>query len=133
MDRSKSHSPIEKEDINLFYSSGVLSDQNPTSLQLKVYFELSMHFARRGREGLRELKRDDLIFKTTSAGWEYCTLRFNPLEKNHPVEAQKGSEHDQRMYATNTKKLSDRFPEKIFSKIASKMSRFFPKAENLRF
>lgn len=46
---------ISNGDLEKMYSSGVLSITNPTSLVRKVWFEITLHFCRRGREGLREL------------------------------------------------------------------------------
>lgn len=125
LDKAQSHAPIDKHDIDLLYSSGALSDSNPTSLQHKVYFEISMHFARRGREGLRELNKDDILIKTTPSGGEYATLDFNPLEKNHPVYAQKYAEHDQRMYATKTKTCPVASLRLYLSKLNPKCRAFF--------
>lgn len=50
------------------YASGVLSLSTPMSLQFKVFFELSLHFGRRGREGLRELSKNDIHFVKDSDG-----------------------------------------------------------------
>ena len=46
------HKPtIDAEDMKMFYSSGLLSTENPESLQNKVFVELGLHFRCRGHEG----------------------------------------------------------------------------------
>lgn len=84
LDVSKSHPAISANDISMLYSSGTLSHVTPSNLQYKVFFELGMHFGRRGREGLRELKHSQIVFKEDSEGKNYATLSFNPLEKTLP-------------------------------------------------
>lgn len=100
LDVSKSHPPISQYDIEKMYSSKTLSDDNPTALQMKIFFELCLHFGRRGREGLRELNKKDLVFSTDEVGVEYVTLGFNPSEKNHQGDSKRDKEHDQRLYGT---------------------------------
>lgn len=73
-DASKSHPAIAESDIKLMYSTKTLCDDNPTSLQLKVYYESGLHFGRRGKEGLRELKKTDIKFKRDEIGGDYATL-----------------------------------------------------------
>lgn len=102
LDVSKSHPPISDNDILKMYSSGTLSNLNPTSLQLKVFLEVCMHFGRRGREGLRELTKKHLEFKRDDVGNEFVTLSFNPAEKNRQGVAMRDIEHDQRLYATGS-------------------------------
>lgn len=54
-DKTKSHPPISQYDLAKLYTSGALSDSNPWALQNKVFFEVCLHFGRRGHEGLRKL------------------------------------------------------------------------------
>ena len=51
------------------YSSGVLSDDNPKSLQRKVFIEVMLHFGRRWREGLRTMRHDSVVIKTDGIQW----------------------------------------------------------------
>ena len=55
--------PIADEDIKRLYESGVFNTDSPTTLQNKVFFEIMFFFCRRGRQNLRELKRDDFDIK----------------------------------------------------------------------
>ena len=52
LDTTKHKSVIQKEDVDKMYSSSILGTNNPTSLQRQVFFDLSIHFAHCGREGL---------------------------------------------------------------------------------
>ena len=45
------------------YSTKVLSNHDPESLLYKVFFEVGLHFGRRGREGWRNLRKDSFVFK----------------------------------------------------------------------
>ena len=49
---------ITTGDLQTMYSS----NDNPVALQNKIFFELSDHFGRRGKEGLHKLKRDSFVF-----------------------------------------------------------------------
>jgi integrase len=90
------HKPsIEEKDMEKFYSSGVLSNNDPVSLQRKVFVELGIHCGRRGREGWRELRKDSFVKKVDSDGREYITLMYNEFDKNHRNDEVK----DQRMYS----------------------------------
>ncbi len=44
---------------------------------------MGLHFARRGREGLRKLKKTDFDVKNDANGREYDTIKHNEYEKNH--------------------------------------------------
>ena len=76
------HKPICKEDMDILYSSSVFSLENPVGLQNKVFFELMLHFCRRGRENLRALKVSDFLIKNNS-GTEMVIKATDELTKNH--------------------------------------------------
>ena len=80
-DNTQHKVPISPADMEKLYSSGTLSCENPKSLQNKVYLELSLHFARRGREGLRELRKDSFAVGTDSTGNEYVFQTYHEKEK----------------------------------------------------
>lgn len=100
LDRATHHSCIKEEDIKTMHTSGTLSEINPTCLQLKVFFEVVLHFGRQGREGLRELRKDHIHFMLDDIRVEYATRSHNPLEKNHQGFFYHDTEHDQRIYST---------------------------------
>lgn len=56
-DKSSRHTHIAPEDLKKLYKSGAFSLNTPINRQNKVYFEVSLHFWSRGREGLRELQK----------------------------------------------------------------------------
>jgi hypothetical protein len=101
------------------YTSGVLSTDNPEGLQKKVYVELSMHFGRRGREGLRQLRKDSIVIKTDDKGREYATLSYNEIDKNHQVQLPKEQEKRQIMFA---QPASENCPVKSLKKYLAKLN-----------
>ncbi|XP_056002564.1 uncharacterized protein LOC125661226 isoform X2 [Ostrea edulis] len=83
-DTVKHHKPISNLDMKKLYTSGVLSNDNPTSLIRKVWFELALHFGWKGRDGLRQLKVGSFILKTDDTGREYYTLASTECYKPPP-------------------------------------------------
>lgn len=75
---------ITPGDMKKMYDSKVLGNQDPVSLQRKVFVELGIHFGRRGREGWRELKKDSFMIKSDDNGRRYVTIQINEFDKNHP-------------------------------------------------
>ena len=51
---------------------------SPRGLLNKVIFDILYFFGRRGREGLRQLKRDSFVFQRDGEGHEYATLAYIP-------------------------------------------------------
>lgn len=98
MDKSIHKDALSPADIRLAYSTGTLSTKNAVSLQRKVYFEVSLHCARRGCQGLRELRKDSFVIKSDSEGREYATLAYHELEKNHQGLDKRERDRDPRMY-----------------------------------
>ena len=82
-DRTEHKKPITEEDLRKMYSSGTLGISNPESLQFKVFFEIALHFGRRGRENWRNMKKDSFEVKEDANGTEYVTIPFHELDKNH--------------------------------------------------
>ena len=83
LDRTKHKSIIQREDIEKMYTTGVIGTSNPVALQRKIFFDLSFHFARRGREGLRSLKKTSFEIREDASGKRYLAPTFNEKEKNH--------------------------------------------------
>ena len=103
LDISKHKTAIAPGDVKKLYENRVFSADNPTSLQYKVFFEICLHFGRRGREGLAALKKSDIDFvkDDENSETEYATLRFNECtKKNHGTETNQTNK-DQRMYSQN--------------------------------
>ena len=83
LDVTKHKSAISTGDIKKMYSSGVLGNDNPTSLQNKVFFELCLHFGRRGKEGLHALKKNsfEFVIDDSNPTIQYATINFNEKTK----------------------------------------------------
>ncbi|KAK0140021.1 MAGUK p55 subfamily member 7 [Merluccius polli] len=82
-DRSAHHPPLTSTDLRLIRGSEALSLNTPSSLVKKVWFDIQLHLARRGREGTRELSRSSFIIHKYDDGMEYVCLSYNPKNKNH--------------------------------------------------
>ena len=61
LDQTKHKDAVHAGDMAKLYDSGTLAIDNPVALQRKVYLEVSLHFCRRGREGLCELRKDSYV------------------------------------------------------------------------
>ena len=72
---------ISSDDIASMFASPVLSSGTPWGLLYRVFFQVCLHFARRGREGLRALTRDSFKFEVDGRGIKYAEMAFNESEK----------------------------------------------------
>ena len=50
-------------DIKHTYSTGTLGSDDPISLQLKIYYEISLHCTHQGYQGLWKLRKDSFVVK----------------------------------------------------------------------
>ena len=92
------------DNMQKLYQSGVLGPQDPVALQNKVVVELSLHFTRRGREGLRELRKDSFRIEVDASGKEYVSMAYHEEEKNHQggdISGVKVNEKEAAMYAVD--------------------------------
>ena len=77
---SVKHKPVISDgDWQKLMNSTELEPVTPKGLQNKVFVNIMTHFARRGREGLRELKKDSFVIRKDDAGLEYIAM----ARKNH--------------------------------------------------
>jgi hypothetical protein len=114
-DKTVHKKAINENDLKKMYSSGVLSDANPVALQRKVFFELSLHFGRRGRENWRSLTKDSFIICTDPAGRRYVSLAYQEFDKNHREQETK----DQYMFESPD---DENCPVESFVKYISKLN-----------
>lgn len=98
LDKTKHKSVIEAKDIEKMYSTGTIGNHNPVALQRKIFFELSLHFARRGREGLRSLTKSSFAIKTDATGKRFVCQAYHEKEKNHPGISNRETEKNAAMY-----------------------------------
>lgn len=83
------HQSLFLNDVVQMYESGILSTNNPLSLQRKVFFEINLHFpCIHGREALRELQSDSFLIKTDRTGRRYLAL-VEDCSKQHQGGASK--------------------------------------------
>ncbi|PIK46305.1 hypothetical protein BSL78_16837 [Apostichopus japonicus] len=122
MQRSQRKSPIAAADLKKMITA--LDVETPQGLLRLTWFYLEYYFCRRGREGLRLLKKDSFKFCKDDGDREFCTLAFNEATKNHPGDLRKDNETEKRMYATG----NDNCPVKMLKLYLSKLN---PKCEHL--
>ena len=101
-DTSEHKDPISHADLKKLKESGVLSLSNPKCLQNKVLFDIMSHFGRRGREGLRSLKKNSFKIVTDGEGHRYLTMTFNESDKTHHGIDSREKNKAPRMYETGT-------------------------------
>jgi len=79
---SEAKPAINKDDIKKLYESGLFNLTQPETLQNKVFFEIMLFFCRRGRQNLRELKKEDFSICTDSSGVRFVCKVKEELTKN---------------------------------------------------
>ena len=104
LDQTKHHSAISENDLIKLRTSNVLSTETPRGLLRKVWFDIMLSFARRGRENLRDLKASAFTIKKDECGQEYVEMTYAEATKNHQGDNLKDKDFESRprMYATNT-------------------------------
>ncbi|XP_059912177.1 uncharacterized protein LOC132461148 [Gadus macrocephalus] len=81
LDTTVHHLAICEEDLNAMKKS--LDPGTAGGLVDKVWFDVQLHFGRRGTEGNRQLKPSSFAVKSDENGLKYATLTFNEHTKNH--------------------------------------------------
>lgn len=98
-DKTKYHPPISNGDLEQMYYSRVFSVTNPTSHVRMVWFEITLHFCRRGREGLRELTPKSCLLHKDDTSRDYFTMSYNEADKTHHGVDSRESVKETRLYA----------------------------------
>ena len=90
---------IEPEDLKKLYTSLTLSPDTSEGLLHKCCFDVMFFLYRRGRENLREMKKDTFKFAKDSNGRMYLYQARDELDKNHRVHTDPhDSNTEARMY-----------------------------------
>ena len=95
------HKPaIAAEDLMKLKASKVLECSNPLGLLRNVWFNTSLYWCRRGREGQRGLTKSSFKFMTDENNKPYVQMAHDEVTKNHQggVNDQETYEKDGRMY-----------------------------------
>ena len=98
MDKSQHKAALTAADVDRLYTTETLSKKTRVALLHKVYFELSLHCACHGCEGLRDLRKDSFTIRRDENGHRYVTLAYHEVEKNHQGMKKRENGRDPRMY-----------------------------------
>ncbi|XP_061217775.1 activating transcription factor 7-interacting protein 1 isoform X1 [Neopsephotus bourkii] len=93
-DETHHHPPIAAEDLRKIKESGVLGLHSPLALVNKVWFDLQLHFAKRGREILRDLAPDAFVVEKDKNGRRYAMFRYPGKGKNGEDRHKMGKMYD---------------------------------------
>ncbi|XP_071588812.1 activating transcription factor 7-interacting protein 1 isoform X3 [Heliangelus exortis] len=93
-DETHHYPPITAEDLCKIKQSGVLGLHSPLALVNKVWFDLQLHFAKRGREILRDLAPDAFVVEKDKNGRRYAMFRYPGKAKNGEDPHKMGKMYD---------------------------------------
>uniref|UniRef100_A0A4W3GCH0 ZMYM2-like/QRICH1 C-terminal domain-containing protein n=1 Tax=Callorhinchus milii TaxID=7868 RepID=A0A4W3GCH0_CALMI len=93
-DETNHHPPINAADLRKIRTSGVLGLHTPLALVNKVWFDLQLHFAKRGREILRDLPPDAFVIKRDPNGRRYAMLKYTGKGRNREDPLKLGRMYD---------------------------------------
>ena len=131
LDKTSHYQPISENDLKLLKSSGILSNENPKSLQRKVWFDITLNFARRGRENFRSLTKESFVFSYDDAQVEFCEMAYNESTKNHQGDNLKDIDSgiNPRMYANESESCPIKSLKLYLSKLSPDSSYLFQQAK----
>ena len=93
-DESVHKKAIPECDMDHIFNRLTLS--NPIDLQMRIFIDIMVHFGRRGREGLRELRRDSFQIKVEGNGKRFAILRYHEREKTRNGIDSNAGEHSKK-------------------------------------
>ena len=70
LDKTKHYPTISRNDLEIILSPDSFDLEDPTELQQKVFFDIQLNFARRGRENIQSLKKSASNFAKDDVGNE---------------------------------------------------------------
>lgn len=82
-DITSHHQALSPGDIRILRHSRVMDSSTPRGLLNKVWFDIQVHFGRRGKQANRNLKPDSFAIGKDERGLRYCTLSFGDETKIH--------------------------------------------------
>ena len=88
---------VEPEDVAKLYTN--VFDNTPKGLQYRVFWELCLHFGRRGREGLRDLHKKSFEVQTDAKGQKFVQNAYHEHEKCKTGKGKNVTEKEPKMYA----------------------------------
>ena len=80
------HPPLDSGDLIKLYQYFNENRDVPEVLQSKVFVDVMLHFGRRGRENLKDMRIVDFWMKTDSDGHRYIFINRDELTKNHQTD-----------------------------------------------
>lgn len=93
------HQALSPNDICILRHSRAMDTSTPRGLLNKVWFDIQVHFGRRGKQANRNLKPDSFVIRKDERGLRYCSLNFadeaKPCneEDRYSMFEKPGSEH----------------------------------------
>ena len=122
------HPSISPVDIKKCYETKVFSDENPTSLLRVNWFNIALHFCRRGRENLRALSRDSFVIMKDANDNEYVEISVSEKTKNYQGGlGDKADQSDPKMFSANTPNCPVMYFKKLLSVLNPKQNALFQK------
>lgn len=91
-DTTTHKAPITDGDWKKLHNSDTMATNTPTTLQNKVFVNMLTHFGKRGREGLRILKKDSFEKGVDDCGRQFYRMRCNEVTKNHQTSSGKSKD-----------------------------------------
>lgn len=73
-DIASHHQALSLDDIYILRHSRVMDTSTPKGLLNRVWFDIQVHFGRRGKQANRNLKPDSFVIRKDKRGLRFCTL-----------------------------------------------------------
>lgn len=121
------HPSISAEEIKKCYQTKVFGDETPLSLLRVNWFNISLHFCRRGRENHRSLTKESFKIETDANGVEMAVSKST---KNHQggLADKAVDEGDPKMFSSTGKSAcSVRYFKKLLAVLNPKQMALFQK------
>lgn len=126
-DRTTHFSRISQADMDIINSPSSFDLNNAEELQQKVFFDIQLQFGRRGRENVRNLRKDFFKLKRDEAGQEFFEMSYNELTKNHR-DIHESAEPRGRIYETGQQNCPVNSIKKYLSKLEPSCDSLYTKA-----